>query len=143
MGVLVNGLIETVETVSVALEPAAQARDDAEAAFGSPARAVVRSARSRSPMKEYTDHYLTPPGQGITSVVSAVAPDVDRSIKSALSAAHAAVSAIPIGPDQRDRLLGPELLRAAEACRALEKVLKSGLLSALGVTLTVRSADGD
>jgi predicted lipoprotein len=143
VSLLVNGLIETVETVGVAFEPASVADAPAENVVLLPgARSGSTRAIALAKIEGVRDHYLDPPGRGLAAVVSAVAPEVDQSIHEALRAAQSALGAIPAdaGPNGGTR---PEVVRAAEACRALEKTMKSGLASALGVTLTVRSADGD
>jgi hypothetical protein len=82
-------------------------------------------------------HYGSASGAGLSALVSALAPAVDRSLHAALTDATAAVAALPERPS------GTGVSSAAEACHAVELALKTGVTAALGVTLTLQSADGD
>lgn len=82
-------------------------------------------------------------GCGLDALVDPVAPAIGEKIRAQFGGARAALSALD-GPLERAVKSEPKKLEAAhKALKSLEIALKSDLTSALGVTLTFSSADGD
>lgn len=87
--------------------------------------------------------YLGVDDAGLCALVKQVSPAIDTRVRSTFAAALAALKALSGPLEQvvrRDRKL---LVQAADAAKALEVALKSDLASALGVTLSIVSGDGD
>lgn len=80
---------------------------------------------------------------GLALLTRATAPAIEERVSERYAAALAAVRALP-GPLERivatDR---DKLVMAAAATKALERALKIDLASALGVTITFQTGDGD
>jgi len=130
VALLVNGLVETVETARASLEPPALDRPAPAVVLLPGARGGAVQVLALGRLEGTAAHYLGGPGPGLTTLVQAISPAVDRSVRRALAGARAA-------------LVTPSAMGAPQACRALEIALKTDLTGALGVTLTVQSADGD
>jgi uncharacterized protein len=80
---------------------------------------------------------------GLGSLVKQAAPPIDAHLRALFAAAHRRVQALDAGLDvlaARDR---PRLEQAQAALKELERALKDELTSALGVTLSFVSSDGD
>jgi predicted lipoprotein len=118
VALLVNGLVETVETARAALVAPALDRPAPAVVLLPGARGGAIRELALARLEGVAAHY-----RGLSALVAAVSPSIDRTVARALAAARATVT--------------PEL------CRALEIALKTELTGALGVTLTFPSFDGD
>jgi len=80
---------------------------------------------------------------GVTELVRAVAPEIDRSVRAAFVSARQRVDALH-QPLERVVLSDPAALdQAAAAAKRLELALKVDATNALGITLTFQTGDGD
>jgi predicted lipoprotein len=82
-------------------------------------------------------------GGGISSLARAVAPAVDERVRAHYAEALEAVRALGAPLERVVRSNREALVRAAGATKKLEIAMKVELTSALGVTLTFASTDGD
>ncbi len=82
-------------------------------------------------------------GAGLSPLVQATAPDIDRAIGRALAQAEVALGAMDAPLEVVARTQPQRLADAGAACRTLEVALKTGLVSALGIALHFVSVDGD
>jgi predicted lipoprotein len=91
-----------------------------------------------------TEHlYAGKDAAGLAELVAAVAPQLEPRIRAAFSHARATLRGLD-GPVEEAALARPAALTAArDATKALEISLKTEFASALGVTLTFTSTDGD
>jgi uncharacterized protein len=80
---------------------------------------------------------------GLSDLTRAVAPAVDERVRARYADAISAVRALGAPLERVVHANRPVLARAAEATKKLEITLKVDLASALGVTLTFASTDGD
>jgi predicted lipoprotein len=76
-------------------------------------------------------------------LVEEPAPSLDQRVRQALAGARAGVAAIGVPLEEAARSRRFTLLAAAVATRTLERSFRVDLASALGVTVTFTSGDGD
>ena len=89
------------------------------------------------------EHLYTGNDAGLAELVAAVAPKLEPRIRSAFGRARGTLRGLG-GPIEEAALARPGALDAAvEATKVLEICLKTEFASALGVTLTFTSTDGD
>lgn len=148
LGRVVNDLLETVETVVTGrleyvarlktMQSLGRGRLEGEPSGTSllSTQAMLGGARAM---------YL---GQGsgvggLSALVQAAAPAVDKDVRAAFEAASQSLAAMQDGLEAEIVRHPDRLWAAREACHRLELALKTGVLSALGVTLLFRSTDGD
>jgi uncharacterized protein len=80
---------------------------------------------------------------GLADIVSGVAPDIDRRVRARFEAAIRAMRGLGAPIEAVVRHDRAKLEAAVKAVKELEIALKADLASALGVTLTFTSTDGD
>ncbi|HEV8547751.1 MAG TPA: imelysin family protein [Polyangiaceae bacterium] len=80
---------------------------------------------------------------GLAELTSAAAPDIEAHVSRKYDEARAAVRALGAPLERVVTTDHPALVRAAAATKALEIALKVELSSALGVTITFQTGDGD
>lgn len=89
------------------------------------------------------EHLYVGNSAGLAELVAAVGPELETRIRSAFSNARTTLKALG-GPLEVAAIERPAALAAAmEATKVLELCLKTEFASALGVTLTFTSSDGD
>jgi predicted lipoprotein len=143
---LVGQMISTVETVAanrlqLVLDLAASRMLKASEVEGAPSgtsQAIVLAQLAGTERL-----YRGGPTGGITELVRAVAPAIDGKLGRAFAAAIAAVQALGVPLERVVTTNRPALASAATATKTLEVAMKVELASALGVTLTFQTGDGD
>jgi predicted lipoprotein len=80
---------------------------------------------------------------GLADIVSGVAPDIDRRVRARFEAAIRSMRGLGAPLEAVVRNDRAKLEAAVQAVKELEIALKADLASALGVTLTFTSTDGD
>jgi predicted lipoprotein len=148
LGRVVNDLLETVETVVTgrleyvsklnSMQSLGRGRLEGEPSGTSllSTQAMLEGARAM-----YRGQ--TGGAGGLSALVRAAAPAVDKDVLAAFEAASQSLAAMQAGLET-EIVRHPDRLSAARAaCHRLELALKTGVLSALGVTLLFRSTDGD
>jgi hypothetical protein len=80
---------------------------------------------------------------GISGLLAAQSPAIDRNVRAALDAAMVAVVAIPM--PYRDAILAkdPRALAAYDAVQELQTILATEVIATLGATLKFNDNDGD
>ena len=81
--------------------------------------------------------------QGLAPLVRAAAPAIHRAVDAALVDSGARLAALGQPLERAVEGRPEEYRRARAAAHTLEIALRTGLVQALGITLTFRSVDGD
>lgn len=82
-------------------------------------------------------------GPGIAVLVGAVAPAVEQHLRASFRSARERVDGLDRSLEQLAQQDQPRIAAAHAAIRALERVLKTEVASALGITLSFESSDAD
>lgn len=142
---LVGQLVSTIENVSASR----LARISELAKSGRLKAADVEGGGGRMSQQialtylQVTEQLYLGVDRGLSQLVKAVSPTVDGAIRAGFRQAIAAVSSLAL-PLEEVAMRNTALLDgAAGAVKKLERTLKTELASALGVTLTFSSVDGD
>jgi predicted lipoprotein len=142
---LVNELLATVETACFARvdRVLAMKRDGTLKAVDVQGAPSGLSAAIPRVWIEVSSALYEHEGRGLAELVKQSAPDVHPHVQQAFAASRAALAALDAPLEQLVVKHPDRLERAARTLKDLEVVIKADLASALGVTLTFTSRDGD
>ncbi|HKU45145.1 MAG TPA: imelysin family protein [Polyangiales bacterium] len=145
---LLNGLLETVETAVIRIErvlvmtsPTGRGGRAPYVPQGGPSGTSTRLLQTWLEVCERVYGPAAKPSLG--SLVAAVAPAIHQHATSSFAAARAALESLGQPIESAVQSARPQLTAAQDSLRQLEVVLRSELASALGVTITFTSHDGD
>ncbi len=142
---LVNQMASTVESVvkrvTQVSELAASAHLSPSEVEGWPSGISTELARSLVSGTELL--YLGTPDGGLGDLVTAAAPAIDLRVRSAFAAVRDGLAAVGAPLEEAITSRRAAVDSAGTALKALELALKTDLASALGVTLTFTTGDGD
>ena len=80
---------------------------------------------------------------GIATLLKPATPAVEQHVRTLFRTAHTRLAELALSLDQLAQLREPRIAHAHTALKELERALKTEASSALGVTLTFESSDGD
>lgn len=146
LSILINQMIATIENLAAhRLEPvlarAARQRLSAEDVEGAPSASSQKIALAQLGGNEAL--YRGGKSGGLAALTRALAPAIEARVSDRYQAALGAVRALAAPLERVVQTDRAALERAAQATKALEVAIKVDLASALGVTITFQTGDGD